>query len=122
VQRNSERYYVAAGSLISYGVNNVDRFRRAADYVDRILKGQKPADMPTQQPTKYELARPRRRGDRISLACGRERCCICSRQQLARSCRAGGADQCPKLGVERTQRGHAAMAAAGGPKPEEGAQ
>jgi putative ABC transport system substrate-binding protein len=42
--------------LISYGVDYVDQFRGAAGYVDRILKGEKPADMPAQQPTKYELA------------------------------------------------------------------
>jgi putative tryptophan/tyrosine transport system substrate-binding protein len=50
-----ERYYVAAGGLISYGPNFVDQFRRAAGYVDRILKGEKPADLPVQAPTKYEL-------------------------------------------------------------------
>jgi putative tryptophan/tyrosine transport system substrate-binding protein len=48
--------YVAAGGLISYGPNFADQFRRAADYVDRILKGAKPADLPVQAPTKYELA------------------------------------------------------------------
>src|SRR5262249_35706392 len=48
-------YYVAAGGLVSYGVDNVDQFRRAAGYVDRILKGEKPADIPAQQPTKYGL-------------------------------------------------------------------
>ena len=49
-----ERRYVAAGGLMSYGPNFLDQFRRAAGYVDRILKGEKPADMPVQAPTKYE--------------------------------------------------------------------
>jgi putative ABC transport system substrate-binding protein len=49
------RYYVADGGLISYGPNTIDPVRRAAGYVDRILKGAKPADMPVQAPTKYEL-------------------------------------------------------------------
>jgi putative tryptophan/tyrosine transport system substrate-binding protein len=49
------RYYPADGGLISYGPNTNDPQRRAAEYVDRILKGEKPADMPVQAPTKYEL-------------------------------------------------------------------
>jgi putative ABC transport system substrate-binding protein len=49
-----ERFFVAAGGLISYGPDLVDQFRQAAGYVDRILKGEKPADLPVQAPTRYE--------------------------------------------------------------------
>ena len=77
------RYFTAAGGLISYGPDTVDQYRLAASYVDRILKGEKPADLPVQFPTKYNLvinlktanalgldvppiaAGPRRRGDRV---------------------------------------------------------
>jgi putative ABC transport system substrate-binding protein len=50
-----QRQFVAGGGLISYGSDWVDQFRRAATYVDRVLKGEKPADLPVQAPTKYEL-------------------------------------------------------------------
>ena len=50
-----ERHFVVAGGLISYGPDFVDQYRRAAGYVDRILKGEKAADLPVQVPTKYEL-------------------------------------------------------------------
>ena len=49
------RYFTAAGGLISYGPDLVDQFRLAASYVDRILKGEKPADLPVQLPTRYML-------------------------------------------------------------------
>jgi putative tryptophan/tyrosine transport system substrate-binding protein len=51
----SYRYFVTDGGLISYGPDTIEQYRRAAGYVDRILKGEKPADLPVQAPTKYEL-------------------------------------------------------------------
>jgi ABC-type uncharacterized transport system substrate-binding protein len=52
----ANRFFVTGGGLISYGPDSVDPHRRAAGYVDRILRGEKPADLPVQSPTKYELA------------------------------------------------------------------
>jgi putative ABC transport system substrate-binding protein len=50
-----DRYFVTAGGLISYGPDLVDQYRQAAGYIDRILKGEKPADLPVQMPTKYQI-------------------------------------------------------------------
>jgi putative ABC transport system substrate-binding protein len=50
------RYFVERGGLLSYGFDLADQFRRSAGYVDRILKGEKPANLPVQAPTRYELA------------------------------------------------------------------
>jgi ABC-type uncharacterized transport system substrate-binding protein len=51
----TDRTFVSSGGLISYGPDRTDHFRGAAGYVDRILKGEKPADLPVQAPTKFEL-------------------------------------------------------------------
>jgi putative ABC transport system substrate-binding protein len=51
----SERVFVTSGGLVSYGTDRVEQYRRAASYVDRILRGEKAGDLPFQQPTKYEL-------------------------------------------------------------------
>jgi putative tryptophan/tyrosine transport system substrate-binding protein len=51
----SERVFVTTGGLVSYGTDRVEQYRRAASYVDRVLRGEKAGDLPFQQPTKYEL-------------------------------------------------------------------
>jgi putative ABC transport system substrate-binding protein len=51
----ADRFFVSGGGLISYGPRLIDQFRQAAGYVDRILKGEKPSDLPVQAPTKFEL-------------------------------------------------------------------
>ena len=61
------RYFVTGGGLISYGPDFVDQFRRAAAYVDRILKGENPADLPVQVPTKYETVINRKTAKALGL-------------------------------------------------------
>jgi putative ABC transport system substrate-binding protein len=61
-------YYVVSGGLVSYGPDNIDQYRRAAGYVDRILKGEKPADLPVQAATKYELVVNLKTAKALSLA------------------------------------------------------
>jgi putative ABC transport system substrate-binding protein len=66
------RYFVAAGGLISYGTDNTDLYRRSATYVDRILKGAKPADLPVQLPTKFEMAVNLKAAQALGLNLSRE--------------------------------------------------
>jgi putative ABC transport system substrate-binding protein len=63
-----ERYFVTGGGLISYGPNFLDQFQRTAGYVDRILKGEKPANLPVQAPTKYELVTNLKTAKALGLA------------------------------------------------------
>jgi len=62
------RYFTKAGGLISYGIDAVDEYRRAASYVDQILKGAIPGELPVQAPTKYELVINLEAAKRIGLA------------------------------------------------------
>jgi putative ABC transport system substrate-binding protein len=63
------RSFVSDGGLVSYGPDMVDQYRRAAGYVDRILKGEKPSDLPVQAPTKYELVLRRHSASKCRRRC-----------------------------------------------------
>jgi putative ABC transport system substrate-binding protein len=63
-----ERSFVTAGGLVSYGANETDQYRRVAGYVDRILRGEKPADLPVQAPTKYEMVMNLKTAKALGLA------------------------------------------------------
>ena len=63
----ANRYFATAGGLISYGPDEIDQYRRAADYVDRIFKGEKPAELPVQAPTKYDLVINRKTAKALGL-------------------------------------------------------
>ena len=123
------RELVEAGCLMSYGPNLPDLYRRAAEFADKILRGAKPADIPVEQPTKFELvvnlkaprrsasrfpggALPRRRGDRIATPF----CCRCSRRLfLALKCRRDQRPSRQLSGVKQTPKVEP-VAAANDPK------
>ena len=65
-----DRHSVSGGGLISYGPDRVDQYRQAAAYIDRILKGEKPGDMPVQAPTRYELPKADMPKNAIDVAIG----------------------------------------------------
>jgi ABC transporter substrate binding protein len=104
------RYIPSEGGLIAYGVDITDLHRRAASYVDRILKGAHPSDLPVQSPIKFFMSVNIRTARALGLdvpptllAIADEAtvCCACSRPLLALFCRVNRAEQCRLLGVDR---------------------
>jgi putative ABC transport system substrate-binding protein len=72
-------YFVRDGGLLSYGTDLVDDLRRAAPYVDRILRGEKPGDLPVQFPTKFEMVVNRKTATALGLAIPHRFCCAPTR-------------------------------------------
>jgi putative ABC transport system substrate-binding protein len=72
-------YFAGEGGLLSYGVDPVDTFRRAASYVDRILRGEKPGDLPVQLPTKFKMVVNRKTAKALGLAIPHRYCCAPTR-------------------------------------------
>ena len=112
----ADSYIVAEGGLISYGPDRIDQFRQAANYVDRILRGEKPADLPVQTPNKYELAINLKTAKTLGLtvpqalqASAKLLHCICL--LLAQSRHRTVEFRCPLLGVKQTSQECTAMSA-----------
>jgi hypothetical protein len=107
------RYYATSGGLISYGPDTTDPFRRAAGYIDRILKGEKPADLPVQLPTKYEGAsssrcsparrRGRSRGGRNSRRCPWSDFSILARRSQTPACSRHSERALPRPATQRAR-------------------
>ena len=76
----NSRSFVAAGGLMSYGTDLVDTFRQAASYVDSILRGAKPADLPVQAPTKYETTLNLKTAKALGLTCRQP--CSCAADEV----------------------------------------
>jgi putative ABC transport system substrate-binding protein len=75
----TQSYFARDGGLLSYGVDFIDRFRRAATYLDRILRGEKPGDLPVQLPTKFEMVVNRKTATALGLATPHRSCCALMR-------------------------------------------